>query len=296
MIIPKFLTPGDRIGIVAPARKVSKDEMTFAFNKIREWGFEPVTGRHFYGEQNQFSGSDRDRTEDINAFLEDSSIRAIVSARGGYGCMRIVDLINWDNLRNDPKWIAGYSDITVFHNHLINLGVASIHGTMPINFHKNDEATASLRNILTGTKSSFEIDHHTLNKHGKVKGQVIGGNLSLMYGLQGSISFPDTKGKILFLEDLDEYLYHVDRMMQSLKRSGSLKDLAGLVVGGMSEMKDNTVPFGQTAEEIIHDAVKDYGYPVCFNFPAGHIDRNLSFIMGAEAELNVTFQSATLTF
>lgn len=295
MIIPPFLKKGDQIGIVAPARKVSSEEMQFAFSKIREWGFDPVASTNLFGNNDQFSGTDDQRAADLNSFLEDTSIRAIFAARGGYGCMRIVDRIKWEQMGQDPKWIVGYSDITVFHDHLFNQGFASIHGTMPINFHKNEEATKSLYDLLTGRLPSFSSPADELNIIGRCSGRLIGGNLSLLYALQGSASFPALKGCILFIEDLDEYLYHIDRMMISLKRSRVLSGLAGIVVGGMTDMKDNAVPFGKTAEQIIHDAVKEYNIPLGFGFPAGHVERNLSFVMGAKADMDVSATGMSLS-
>ena len=183
--------------------------------------------------------------------------------------------------------MIGYSDITVLHSHIHNLGIETLHATMPINFTKNKEATESLRKGLFGEKLNYEIKSHKLNRKGNASGELVGGNLSLLYALTGSVSDIDTKGKILFIEDLDEYLYHIDRMMLNLKRSGKLKHLKGLIVGGMTDMKDNTIPFGKNAEEIILDAVKEYKYPVCLNFPAGHVDRNLALCLGRKVKLSV---------
>lgn len=296
MIIPPFLKKGDRLGIVAPARKVSEQEMEYAFRYISDSGFVPVAGKHLYGSNDQFSGTDSERAEDINTFLADKSIRAIIAARGGYGCMRIVDNIMWDLLKKDPKWICGYSDLTTFHNHLFRLGYCSLHSTMPINFQKHEEATRSLFHLLEGRPAKIESSVNTLNIPGKATGKLIGGNLSLLYALEGSVSFPELKGCILFIEDLDEYLYHVDRMIISLKRAGALTHLSGLVIGGMTDMKDNTIPFGRTAGQIIYDAVKEYDYPVCFDFPAGHIDRNLAMMFGADITLHVNAFGAEMMF
>jgi muramoyltetrapeptide carboxypeptidase len=197
--------------------------------------------------------------------------------------------LNFETFKKYPKWIVGYSDITVLHSHVhSNFGIETLHATMPINFLKNKEATEALHAALFGKPIHYSLLLHTLNRNGKAKGQVVGGNLSLLYALKGSRSDIDTKGKILFIEDLDEYLYHIDRMMISLKRAGKLEGLAGLMVGGMTDMKDNTVAFGKTTEEIIFDAVKEYSYPVCFNFPAGHIEKNMPVFIGREAELEVT--------
>lgn len=284
---PEFLKKGDKIGIIAPARKVSMEEMLPAIEILNSWGLEVVLGKNLFCEENQFSGSDEQRAEDLQTMLNDSSIKAIISARGGYGTLRIIDKIDFSEFIKQPKWIIGYSDITVLHSHIHTLGIATIHATMPINFTKNTEATESLRKGLFGETITYNFQTHPLNKNteNNTEGEIIGGNLSLIYALATSVSDIDTKGKILFIEDLDEYLYHIDRMMLNLKRSGKLTDLKALVVGGMTDMKDNAIPFGKTAEEIILDAVKEYNYPVYFAFPAGHIDRNLALYFGKKAKL-----------
>jgi muramoyltetrapeptide carboxypeptidase len=225
--------------------------------------------------------------EDLQTMLNDPLIKAVISARGGYGTVRIVDKIDFSQFKKTPKWIVGYSDITVLHSHVNNLKIETLHATMPVNFTKNLEATESLRKALFGENLNYQIEAHPMNKKGGAQGIVVGGNLSLIYALTGSVSDIDTNGKILFIEDLDEYLYHIDRMMMNLKRSGKLSNLAGLIVGGMTDMKDNTIPFGKTAEEIIIDAVKEFNYPVCFNFPAGHVDKNMAIYLGREAKLKV---------
>ena len=202
--------------------------------------------------------------------------------------MRIIDKLNFKQFQEKPKWIIGYSDITVLHSHIHqNFEIETLHATMPINFHKDEESVQTMKQALFGEKISYKINSHTLNRKGKVEEVLVGGNLSLLYALKGSKSGISTSGKILFIEDLDEYLYHIDRMMISFKRAGKLSHLAGLVVGGMSDMKDNPVPFGKTAEQIIADAVKEYDYPVCFGFPAGHEAKNLALTFGRKVKLNV---------
>lgn len=294
---PAFLKPGDKIAIIATARKISADELRPAKMMLKEWGLEVVLGENIFEVDNQYAGTDAQRAKDLQWALNDESIKAVVCARGGYGTIRLMDRINFDAFKQHPKWIVGYSDITVLHQHINrNFGIATLHATMPINFGKDKEATESLRKALFGETIEYTVEPHKLNVNGEAKGELVGGNLSLMYALCGSESDIDTKGKILFLEDLDEYLYHIDRMMMNLKRSGKLQHLAGLVVGGMTDMKDNTVPFGKNAEEIIYDAVKQYGYPVCFNFPAGHIDRNMALYLGKEVELKVREDNIKLSF
>ena len=287
LIQPPYLKRGDKIGIVATARKISTEEINPAIAIFKSWGLEVVVGNNLFNTYNQFSGTDEERANDLQTLLNDTSIKAIISARGGYGTVRIIDQINFTSFTKNPKWIIGYSDITVLHAHIHNLGIETLHATMPINFNKNAEALESLRKALFGEKIKYEIETNPSNRKGISEGELIGGNLSILYSLSGSISDINTKGKILFLEDLDEYLYHIDRMMMNLKRTGKLSHLAGLVIGGMSDMKDNTIPFGKTAEEIILDAVNEYDYPVCFNFPAGHIDRNLALLFGRKIKLEI---------
>jgi muramoyltetrapeptide carboxypeptidase len=287
LIQPPYLKKGDKIGIVATARKISTAEINPAIAVLKSWGLEVVLGNNLFNSDNQFSGTDNERADDLQTLLNDTSVKAIISARGGYGTVRIIDQIDFTTFIKNPKWLIGYSDITVLHSHIHNMGIETLHATMPINFSKNAEALESLRKALFGEKIKYEIEAHPLNKKGIAEGELIGGNLSILYSLSGSISDIDTTGKILFLEDLDEYLYHIDRMMMNLKRAGKLSHLAGLVVGGMTDMKDNTIPFGKTAEEIILDAVREYNYPVCFNFPAGHIDKNVALPFGKKVKLVV---------
>ena len=288
MITPPFLKRGDKIGITTPARKISKEEIEFAVNTFEKWGLKVVLGKNIFGSDNQYSGNDAQRTKDFQDMLNDASIRAVISARGGYGTLRIIDKLDFKKFNEKPKWIIGYSDITVLHSHIHqNFETETIHGTMPINFYKDEESVETLRKVLFGEKISCQFPVHKLNREGKAEGSLTGGNLSLLYALKGSKSGISTSGKILFLEDLDEYLYHIDRMMVSLKRAGKLSHLAGLIVGGMTDMKDNQTPFGKTAEEIIAEAVKEFDYPVCFGFPAGHLEKNLALPFGRRANLIV---------
>lgn len=287
MLQPLPLKKGDKIGILATARKISAEEIQPAIDILEHWGLKVVLSTNLFNADNQFSGTDDQRAEDLQMMLNDVSIKAVISARGGYGTMRIIDKIDFTTFMKHPKWVIGYSDITVLHSHIHNLGIETLHASMPINFTKNAEAAETLRKALFGEQLNYEVESHPLNRKGKAEAELIGGNLSLLYALTGSVSAIDTKGKILFIEDLDEYLYHVDRMMLNLKRSGKLDHLAGLIIGGMTDMKDNTIPFGKTAEEIIIDAVKEYDYPVCFDFPAGHVEKNLALYFGRKVKLKV---------
>ncbi len=294
LIQPSFLKKGDKIALVASARKISLQEIEPAIAIFESWGLEVQLGKNLFKADHQFSGTDDERAADLQAALDDDSVKAVISARGGYGTMRIIDKLDFTKFRTHPKWVIGYSDITVLHSHIHNFGIETLHATMPINFAVNAEAVETMRKALFGEKLNYFLEKHPLNRKGKAEAQMIGGNLSLLYALTGSASSVHTKGKILFIEDLDEYLYHIDRMMVSLKRYGKLADLAGLIVGGMTDMRDNAIPFGKTAEEIVMDAVKEYNYPVCFNFPAGHVDRNLAMVLGKRMKLEVGDDGVTM--
>lgn len=300
MQTPPFLIPGDKVAIVAPARKVSPDEIETGVNKLRSWGLEVVFGEHLFGDCNQYSGTDQERTSDMQAALDDPGIKAIIAARGGYGTVRIIDSLDFSAFRINPKWIVGFSDITVLHSHIqTNLGIETLHACMPYTFPPDGSdslSTETLRKALFGEILSYKFQATGLSVTGEAEGILAGGNLSILYALNGTPSDLDTKGKILFIEDLDEYLYHVDRMMMNLRRSGKLSGLSGLVVGGMSGMNDNTVPFGKTPEQIIYEAVAGYHYPVCFGFPAGHLEDNRALILGRRVKLHVSGDVSSLVF
>lgn len=290
MIIPPFLHPGDRIRIVSPAGKVQKDKVLPGIELLQDEGYEIMLGKHVFEKNFQYAGTDRQRAFDLQEAINDPETKAIVCARGGYGTVRIIEDLDFSPLLKNPKWLVGFSDVTVIHSVLNKMGMASIHGAMPSFFQENKKTTKSfhsLIDLLVSGKSKFEIESSPLNRTGNCSGELVGGNLSLIYSLQGTPWQLNTTGKILFIEDLSEYLYHLDRMMQNLRLAGQLKDLAGLVVGGFTDMKDNDSPFGKTAGQIILDAVRDYHFPVCFDFPSGHIPRNLSLMLGADYQLEV---------
>jgi len=295
MITPPFLKPGDKVAIVATARKVSFTEMEPAIQLFRAWGLTVVTGNNITAEESQYAGTDEQRTSDMQQMLDDADVMAIFCARGGYGSVRIIDRLDFTKFVASPKWIVGYSDITVFHSHIHrHFGIETLHGPMPINFPANGIATPSiesLRKTLFGEEIQYTIPAHPLNRKGTARGQMVGGNLSILYSLSATPSDLETEGKILLIEDVDEYLYHIDRMMMNLKRSCKLNNLAGLIVGGMTKMNDNAIPFGRTAEETISAAVSEYDYPVCFGFPAGHQEQNNTLILGRETELSVNEDS-----
>ncbi|MDF2449088.1 MAG: LD-carboxypeptidase [Bacteroidota bacterium] len=295
MITPSFLKNGDGVAIIATARKVSESEIQPAVEFFEGKGLKVCTGKNLYQSYHQFAGNDEQRAGDLQWALDDPAIKAILIARGGYGSVRLLEHINFTGFLKNPKWLVGYSDVTVFHSALHGIGVASLHATMPLNFTKNAEATESMYAALSGQLTHTVTEENFSNRWGTSQGELIGGNLSLLYSLCGTPYDIDTAGKILFIEDLDEYLYHIDRMMMQLKLSGKLKHLKGLIVGGMTDMKDNAIPFGKLPEEIILDAVAEYDYPVCFDFPAGHIDRNLAMYFGRKVELKVE-EKTVLTY
>ncbi|HQQ93072.1 MAG TPA: LD-carboxypeptidase [Bacteroidia bacterium] len=286
-LAPPYLNKGDTIVIVASARKISPRELQPTVRILKRWGLKVELGPNVFKEHNQFSGTDEERTSDLQWALDHQEAKAILIARGGYGILRIIDDIDFTGFIGKPKWLVGYSDVTILHSHIQSLGICSLHATMPINFLKHEKATLSIKKLLFNQKQSYKIEPNPLNRPGFAEAEVVGGNLSLLYALSGSPSELSYRNKILFIEDLDEFLYHVDRMMLQLKRSRKLEQLAGLMVGGMSDMKDNSISFGKSAEEIVMEAVEEYAYPVCFNFPAGHIDENMAFYLGRRARLRV---------
>lgn len=296
MIIPPYLKEGDTVAIVCTARKISKKELDPAIKLLTHWGLKVKLGDTVGKEYHQFGGTDVQRAKDFQEMLDDKEVQAIWCARGGYGTVRMIDEVNFSSIETNPKWIIGYSDPTVLHCHIHNLGVATIHGQMCLEIENKTEATRdTLKNILFGNYDAIKFaSDFKLNRTGHAKGQLIGGNLSVLSSVLGSKSTIKTEGKILFLEDLDEYLYHIDRMVHNIKRNGFFKNLAGLVIGGLTDMHDNTSPFGQSAEEIIANAVKEFNFPVCFNFPAGHSKDNRALIFGAETELIVTKDNVVL--
>jgi muramoyltetrapeptide carboxypeptidase len=294
MTTPPYLQKGDRIALVSPARKISPFEISTAIDIFQSWELEVVQGDHLFSAYNQFAGSDDQRQADFQQMLDDSSIRAIICSRGGYGTVRIIDRLDFTRFLQSPKWIVGYSDITVLHSHIHrHYGVETLHAMMPVNFKDKCDGSPSLNSLkkaLFGKELAYRFPAEQYFRQGSCKGQLVGGNLSILYSLTNTSSDINTNGKILFLEDLDEYLYHIDRMMMNLRRSGKLEGLAGLIIGGMIKMHDNEVPFDKTAIEIIAEAVEDYPYPVCYNFPAGHLDDNRALIMGREVTLEIDEQ------
>lgn len=297
MITPPYLKKGDTVAIVATARKHIDDDLKLAKEFLENWGLKVVVGSSIGLDQNQLAGTDEDRAKDFQQQLDNTNVKAIWCVRGGYGTVRMVDLIDFTNFKIHPKWLIGFSDVTVLHSHIHNLGIQSIHGMMPVNIPRaTPEAKESLRKALFGENLSYAIPFDPMNKLGKAKGELVGGNLSILYSLFGSESAIDCTDKILFLEDLDEYLYHIDRMMMNLKRNGCLESLKGIVVGSMTKMKDNDIPWGKDALQIIEDVTKTYNIPVVYHFPAGHIPDNRALIFGRQVTLEVTETGTKLIF
>ena len=290
MINPPHLNQGDKIGIVSPAKKIDEAIVTNAVEIIRKLGYKVKVGKHVFATDNYFAGTDQQRSADFQAMLDDPDIKMILCSRGGYGSARIIDSLDFTNFIKSPKWIAGFSDITVFHAHLLQLGFESLHCIMPLDFPANgivSDPVKKLFHFASGKLTPYNITPSPLNRGGFAKGFLCGGNLSLICSLLGSISDVDTDGKILFIEEVGEKLYRIDRLMGTLKRSGKLSDIAGLLVGGLNDMTKGDPDFGHSAEEIIMDAVADFKYPVAFGFPAGHFPENYPLIMGREVKLEV---------
>jgi muramoyltetrapeptide carboxypeptidase len=290
--IPPYLKPGDTIGILCPSGYMPYEKAATAVKTLTEWGFNIIAGKTLGHRFNYFSGTDEERLNDLQQMINDENIKAIFCARGGYGMGRIIDEISFKKLKKNPKWIIGFSDITVIQSHLFSkYKIASMHAPMAAAFNDEENTNQyiqSLHDALIGRKANYATTGNQFNKKGKTSGILVGGNLSLIAHLMGTASGIKTKNKILFIEDVGEYIYNVDRMMYQLKRAGKLDDLKALIVGKFTEMKDTTVPFGQSAEEVIRDVVKEYDYPVCFSFPVSHDKENYALKIGVEYKLSVS--------
>lgn len=285
---PPYLKKGDKIALVCPAKKLPKP-IDHAIEILKSWGLEVIIGDSVYASHHQFAGTDLLRTKDIQRFLDDPSIKAIISGRGGYGTIRIIDDLDFTEFNKNPKWFVGFSDITVVLSHIFaHCNTQSLHAQMPYTFDEStQEALISLQKALFGAKQVYNYQSTFKNRTGETSGILIGGNLTLLTMVQGSVSEMNFTDKILFLEDVGEQEYGIDRMLRMLKRAGKLKKLKGLIIGAFNEIEEEKISFGQTADEVIWDIVAEYSYPVCFNFPTGHIDNNLSMALGAEVTLKV---------
>jgi muramoyltetrapeptide carboxypeptidase len=298
---PPYLKPGDQITIISTARKITLEELKPALSLFEQWGLKVNFGQSLFKIDRQFAGTKEQRIADLQAALDDQQCKAIVCARGGYGTVQLVDSLDFSTFRKHPKWLVGYSDVTVLHNHINqNFGIETLHANMPISFPMTDEneTTETIKKALFGEKLefNFEMEKESTGTETNISAPIVGGNLSILYSLTGTSSQLNTEGKFLFMEDLDEYLYHIDRMMMNLKRAGLFKGCKGILVGGMSDMNDNKVPFGLNAKEIILENTKELNIPVIFGVPSGHIDRNLALIMNRNVTLKISEREVNLEF
>jgi muramoyltetrapeptide carboxypeptidase len=296
MITPPFLKKGDTVAIVATARKNIEDNLQPAISWLQSWGLNVKIGSTIGLDEHQLAGTDEQRAADFQTQMDNPNIKAIWCVRGGYGTVRMIDLLDFTNFKKNPKWVVGFSDVTVLHSHLNNLGFQSIHGIMPVSSKATELAKDSLRKALFGEKLEYSVPCDQMNRFGTTSGELVGGNLSILYSLFGSQSAIDCSDKILFIEDLDEYLYHIDRMMMNLKRNGCLESLKGIIVGGMTKMKDNDIAWGKNANQIIEDVCKNYNIPIIYNFPAGHLADNHTLIMGRKVTIEVNDEMSKVIF
>lgn len=302
LIKPPYLKVGDTVAIVAPSGilKNREAEINRAKKLLQSWGLHAVVGKHVFSQANHFAGTDDERCEDLQKVLDDPSISAIWCARGGYGTVRILDKLNFSKFKAHPKWLIGYSDITALHNAIHNLGVESIHAMMCTSLTGDktdlDQTIETFKKALFGESLSYHLDASQYNQEGVVMAPLVGGNLTMLHTMLGSTTSIDTSGKILFIEEIGEYKYHIDRMLQSLKRAGYFDHCVGVVVGDMTKLKKNTTVWGTSIEQLILDALSDYDFPIAFNMPSGHEDDNRALILGRTVELTVSKNGSTLNF
>ena len=298
-IIPPYLQKGDTIGITCPAGFMPAEKAQACIDTLHEWGYNVMVGKTLgSASTNYFSGTDEERADELQAMMDDDSISAVLCGRGGYGTGRIIDHLDFSLLKKKPKWIVGFSDITVLHQHLYsNYKMASLHAPMAGAFNdggKDNPYIQSLRNALEGRKTKYRCAAHPFNRRGEAVGELVGGNLTLVSHLIGTSSEAKTKGRILFLEDTGELIYKIDRMCYQLKRSGTLEKLAGLIIGGFSDSTDTERPFGKSVYELVEDLVQEYDYPVCYNFPVSHSTENYALKVGVGYKLKVGKNKVTL--
>lgn len=299
---PPYLKAGDTVAIVAPSGilKNRNDEVQQAQTLLKRWGLHSVVGKNVFSKADHFAGTDDERCEDFQNALDNPKIRAIWCARGGYGTVRILDKLDFSKFKKNPKWVIGYSDITALHNAIHNEGVESLHAIMCVSLPKDEsEIEASIstfKNTLFGKPLSYTLEGSIYNKTGTTSGQLVGGNLTMLHTMLGSKTSIDTSGKILFIEEIGEYKYHIDRMLQSLKRAGYFDNCKGIIVGDMTKLRKNTTLWGTSIEQLILDALADYDFPIAFNMPAGHEKDNRALILGRTIELIVNKNQTTITF
>ena len=297
MITPPFLKPGDTVAIVCTARKFSAEEAKPAIELLKSWGLQVRLGNTIGLDNYQLGGTDAERAADFQEMMDDENIKAIWCARGGYGTVRIIDALDFTQFKKRPKWIIGFSDVTVLHSQLHVERVATMHAIMPFTVPKApEEVKETLRKALFGESVSYTIPSKAYDVKGTASGELVGGNISILNSLLGSKSSIDNGGKILFIEDLDEYLYHIDRIMYNLKRNGYFDKVKGIVVGSMSDMHDNEIPFGQNEVQIITAIASEYRIPIVFEFPAGHQVDNRALLLGKQVDFEVNEKEVTLKF
>lgn len=289
MISPPHLVPGDTIALVSPAKAIEVAYIDFAKDYLEKQGFNVLVGSHASNEYRYFSGTDEERASDVQWAIDHPDVKAIICNRGGYGAIRLFDLVNWANLLREPKWILGFSDITNFHCLGLKLGIESAHTSMPLNFRENTpESLQSILNVLQGQPNEYCWQANAANKPGTAAGNVVGGNLSILYSLLGTPYSPNYEHAILFIEDIGEQVYHLDRMLWAFRYAGVFDRISGLIVGGMTDMKDTATPTEWTVEELILEHTKYRSYPIAFDAPVGHIPDNRAFICGRKATFTVT--------
>lgn len=302
LIQPPYLKAGDTVAIVAPSGilKNRKDEVEHAKQLLKRWELNVVVGEHVFSQDNHFAGTDQERCEDLQNALDNPNIKAIWCARGGYGTVRILDKLDYTRFLEQPKWIIGYSDITALHNQIHNLGVQSLHAMMCVSLPKDEseieQTIATFKKAIFGETLSYTLQGSNYNQVGEVTAPIVGGNLTILHTMLGSKTSIDTSGKILFIEEIGEYKYHIDRMLQSLKRAGYFDHCKGVIVGDMSKLRKNTTLWGTSIEQLILDALADYDFPIAFNMPAGHEEDNRALILGRNATLKVEKTKSTLVF
>lgn len=299
MTTPPYLSPADKVGVISTAKRAEPHEIEEAITMLKSWGLQPVIGANAFATDGFLAGTDAQRTADLQQMLDDITIKAIFFTKGGYGTMRIIDSIDFTAFKKHPKWLVGYSDITLLHSHVHNFGVETLHSVMLQGYAgSTPQSVESIRTALFGESPVYEVPVHESNrgKGEEVSGTIVGGNLSMIYATIGSESEIDTDGKILFIEDIDEYLYHYDRMLVSLKRAGKLAKLKALVVGTLIDIKDSTIPFGRDACQITLEQTAAYDYPVYFGFPAGHTADNRALIIGRNITITQNADIVKFTF
>lgn len=296
---PVFLKKGDTIGIVCPAGFMDAEKAATCIETLKKWGYKVKVGSTLGGNsKTYFSGTDDERLADFQQMLDDDSVQAVLCGRGGYGMGRIIDRIDFKKFKKKPKWVVGYSDITIFHNHIYsNFKISGLHSPMAAAFNDGgykNKYVKSLRNALSGDKANYKVPKAQLNRLGAATGELVGGNLALLVTAIGTKSDIKTKGKILFVEDIGEQKYSIDRMMHQLKRSGKLAGLAGIIFGQFADVADTTRPFGEDLHKILWQIVKEYNYPVCFDFPVSHEAENYALKVGGIYQLNVNDRNVSL--